>query len=378
MEGKRVLILGGYGNTGKAIARLLLQESNANLVIAGRSLERAEGFCRELQLAFEDERVSSARLDAADLPGMRQAFSEADFVIVASSTTKFAHLVVQAALEARIGYLDLQISPQKISFLKAIQSSIQQAGSCLITDGGFHPGLPAYLVRYAALYFDQLETARVGSVIKEDWKNLEISDSTAYELVEMMNDFEMSVYRDGHWKRANLLSISDYLRMDFGPQFGVQTCAPMMLEEMRVLPELYPSLAETGFYVGSFNWFTDWVIMPISMVAMRIAPRLALNPSARLMYWGLKTFSKPPYGTLLQVHATGQKDGKPKALTITISHPNGYMFTAIPVVACTLQYLDGTINRPGLWFQAHIVEMNRFMTDMQHMGIKVKITEVSS
>ncbi len=58
---------------------------------------------------------------------------------------------------------------------------IQQAGCCFITDGGFHPGLPAFLVRYAAQYFDQLVCARVGSVIKEDWKKLDVENSTVYE-----------------------------------------------------------------------------------------------------------------------------------------------------------------------------------------------------
>jgi saccharopine dehydrogenase (NAD+, L-lysine-forming) len=90
------------------------------------------------------------------------------------------------------------------------------------------------------------------------------------------------------------------------------------------------------------------------------------------MHWGLKTFSKPPYGTLLKVEATGEKDGRPKTMQVTISHPDGYLFTAIPVAACLLQYLDGSIDRPGLWMQALVVKPTRFMADMQRMGIMVK------
>lgn len=33
---KTFLILGGYGNTGKIIAELLLKETNLNLILAGR------------------------------------------------------------------------------------------------------------------------------------------------------------------------------------------------------------------------------------------------------------------------------------------------------------------------------------------------------
>jgi saccharopine dehydrogenase (NAD+, L-lysine-forming) len=281
-------------------------------------------------------------------------------------------------LEARIGYLDIQYSTQKIALLKSMVDEIQQAGCCFITDGGFHPGLPALLIRYAAQYFDQLECARVGSVIKEDWKSLEVEDSTVNELVELMNDFEMSAYKAGTWKKANLLGMSDYLSMDFGGEFGKQYCAPMMLEEMRALPELFPNLKETGFYVGSFNWFVDWVIMPVALVAMKLFPHAATRPMSRWMHWGLNTFSKPPFGTLLKVEAKGIKDCREKSVHITIAHPDGYMFTAIPVVSCMLQYLDGSIARPGLWLQAHIVEPNRFMRDMQRMGITLQTVEGGS
>ena len=54
----------------------------------------------------------------------------------------------------------------------------------------------------------------------------------------------------------------------------------------------------------------------------------------------------------LKVEATGKKNGQPKTMQVTISHPDGYLFTAIPVAACMLQYLDGSITKPGLWLQA--------------------------
>ena len=77
---------------------------------------------------------------------------------------------------------------------------------------------------------------------------------------------------------ARLISSS----MDFGGDFGKQYCAPMLLEEMRALPEMFPTLTETGFYVGSFNWFVDWVIMPIAMVAMKLSPHAAIKPMAQV------------------------------------------------------------------------------------------------
>ena len=378
MKRKTILILGGYGNTGKPLARLLLQESDAQLVLAGRNLEKAKALTGELNLAFEGNRVSAACVDASDLVGLRQALSGIDFVVVASSTTQYIRQIAAAALEAKVGYLDIQYSTPKIALLKSMAEPIERAGCCFITDGGFHPGLPAFMVRYVAQYFDHLEIARVGSVIKEDWKSLEIEDSTVNELMELMNDYEMLIFKGGHWKKVSMFSMSDFISMDFDDVFKKQFCAPMMLEEMRVLPVIYPSLKETGFYVGGFNWFVDWVIMPFAMIAMKLwshRPNAAIRPMGRWMHWGLKAFSKPPYGTLLKVEAEGEKAGQSKKTQVIISHPDGYLFTAIPVAACLLQYLDGSIDKPGLWMQAHIVEPTRFMRDMQRMGIMLQTVE---
>jgi saccharopine dehydrogenase (NAD+, L-lysine-forming) len=74
------------------------------------------------------------------------------------------------------------------------------------------------------------------------------------------------------------------------------------------------------------------------------------------------------------LEARGQKDGHPEALNLLLSHPDGYVFTAVPVVACLLQCLDGSAVKPGLWTQAWIVEPERLLQDMQRMGIQLEIS----
>jgi saccharopine dehydrogenase-like NADP-dependent oxidoreductase len=365
-----ILILGGYGNTGRLIAEYLLPECDANLIIAGRDAARAETFARELAVRHPG-RVTGRRLDVGDAAALREALSGVHLLVAASSTSQYAEATARACLAAGVDYLDVQYSSAKVKALQNLQGEIAHSGLTFITDGGFHPGLPAALVRYASMKFDRIFKANVGSVIKIDWNTLSFSPATIAEMVGEFSDFDSLFFKDGTWKRGRMDIVMDYARMDFGAPFGRQICMPMMLEEMRALPQSFPALRETGFFVGGFNPVTDWFVMPLVMVGLKIMPR-ASKPMERLMVWSLQKFSRPPYGTRLKLEAEGEKDGQRRTFEMLLSHADGYVFTAVPVVATILQWLDGSIRKPGLFTQGELVQPERLIRDMQRMGIAVQ------
>ena len=382
MAAKSILILGGYGNAGLAIARLLLEWTGARLALAGRDHSRAIEAAAELNSQFVQKdpsgkgfRVSSIQADASNEYDLKRALAGVDLLVVASSTARYAREVASAALAAGVDYLDIQYSTAKVKTLRSMASEIEGAERCFITDGGFHPGLPAALVRYAGNSIDHLERAVVGCALRVDWKAFTVGDETAEEFMSEMLDYQLLFYKDGQWRKAKMWRMKDFLRMDYGEPFGRPYAAPMLLEEMRGLPEMIPSLREIGFYVTGFNWFVDWVLFPLGMLALRLWPKAALRPVGRLIFWGMETFSKPPYGITLQLEASGQDEGQPKALTVRITHEDGYFLTAAPTVACIMQYLDGTAARPGLHFMAHVMEPARILQDIEKMGVEVDIWE---
>lgn len=382
MHGTRLLILGGYGSTGQPLSQLLLQESDAHLVIAGRNARKARDAAVQLNDGLERERATWKQVDAADPASVRDAFDDVDMVIVASSTAAYTETVANAAIEKAIDYFDILYSTHKFSVLRELSAQIESAGLCFITDGGFHPGLPSALIRHLAPSFDKLESARVASVIKIDWRALDLSPSTMEEFVGEFMDYQALVYRGGAWQKTGAMSMMKPEYVDFtcdiGPNFGRQYAVPMFLEEMRSIPELYPEIRETGFLVGGFNAFVDWIISPIVMVALKVSPQRALAPMGRLFYWGLANFGKPPYGTLLKAELRGTSAGKAAGIDLFLFHEDGYAFTAIPAAASLLQYLDHSMRKPGLWLQGSLVNPHRLMDDMERLGIQVQYRQVNT
>jgi saccharopine dehydrogenase (NAD+, L-lysine-forming) len=184
MNNKTFLILGGYGNVGRVLARLLLQETNVNLVLAGRNLESAKATADQLNTLFGGNRVAGIYADASDVENLRHIFKGVDFVVVASSTARYTSEIATAALEECCDYMDIHFGPKVYATLHSLSEVIKNSERCFITGGGFHPGLPAAIIRYAGQYFDRMEKAVVGGVINVEFRNYEISESTRIEFVE--------------------------------------------------------------------------------------------------------------------------------------------------------------------------------------------------
>ncbi|NER83720.1 MAG: KR domain-containing protein [Leptolyngbya sp. SIO1D8] len=372
----KILILGGYGNTGLLITRLLLQESHAELVIVGRNLNRTQQAADELNCEFKTSRVSSKQADAANTTSLEAAFRESHIVVVASSTIDYVRNVAESALEVGADYLDVQISsPEKLAVLNSLREKIEEKECCFIADGGFHPGVPAAMVRYADVKFDTLKVANVSATFQINWKELQFSNSTLYEFVDELNNFNPLILKDKQWMK---MSLKTFPKFNFGDRFGERYCFPIFLEELRSLPEIVPSLNEVGFYITGFNWMTDYVIMPIAFTAFKIFKENAKRPMGKLFIWGLRNFSQSPFGAVLQLEAKGVKAKQSSCLQMRLTHDNAYALTAIPVVACLRQYLNGNIRHTGLWFQANLVEPMQFFEDIERLGVSVTVTQSSS
>ncbi|MBU0560345.1 MAG: saccharopine dehydrogenase NADP-binding domain-containing protein [Bacteroidetes bacterium] len=359
-----ILVLGGYGGTGKVFCSAILKETNSNVIVAGRNQQKAKEWAEKLEMEFSPDRISYRCVDASNRKSLCDAFLDIDFVLVAATTTQYAKLIAEAALEAQIDYLDIYFQQNVYSILDKLKHSIKESGQCFITQAGFHPGLPAAFIRKGSAYFDTYDSAIVAFVMNARIEKPE----SVYELVDALSDYKADIYKNGEWKCG---TYKDAVKIDFGYRFGVKSCVPVDMIEIRSIPELY-HIKEVGVYVAGFNWFVDYVIFPLIMLSQIIRKGSLRHFWAKMLIWGINNFSRSEEGIVFILHAKGSKDGKRQEISFLAEHNSAYDFTVIPVIAFLKQYIEGSLRKPGLWMMGHIVNPDRMFTDMEKMGVKIQ------
>lgn len=378
MQSKRILILGGYGNVGLNITKLLLKESSAQIIVAGRDLKKAELFMEICNTEYSGNRVSAKYIDVSKIETLRESMTDVSLLLIASSTSKFTVQISKVALEFNCDYMDIHFGREVFTQLSLIRKEIDNKKLCFITGGGIHPGFPSAIIRYIGSYFDSFNEAIVGSVMNIDYNTYNFSPSSRREFLVELMDFQSLYYKNGNWINASLYTNKDLKEIDFGPEFGQKYCAPMFFEELRVLPEIYPALRNIGFFIAGFNPITDYIVFPILLVLLKILPAIFVNPLSNLMFWSLKMFSKPPYKIIMKIIGSGLIKGESVQKEMIVSHIDGSYFTAVAVVACLLQYFENTEGIPGLHQQAIFVEPKRFFNDLVRLGIIIEKNDFSS
>ena len=357
-----IIILGGTGRAGRAIATLLLEHAPVAVVLAGRSRERAQAAADQLNRTVPD-RVSAVQVDVTDPASLRAAFTGCRLVIVCVPFTDHAaQHVITAALDAGIDYIDINTDAAKHRVFAQYASRMQQGRSVLLTEAGIIPGCPALLLRQAARELEHLDEVTIGSLMRDP----QMPRGSAADIVTHAGT-PAQRYQDGQWQQAGPFV---YRRLDFGPPFGKRVTVPVMLPELHALPDPLP-VRRLAVYQAGFN--------PVLNLVLLLWNLLGLNRSVRGRQWGIdlflwanRRFSSPPYGIVVLLEATGQRAGTAHTWRVALRHTDVYVATAIPVVAGVLQLLDERIARPQQGFLGHLVEPERFLADCERMGLRVE------
>jgi len=159
----KILILGGYGTFGSRLARLLIEEPNVKLIIAGRSIKQAEDFCQKLN----SNRSSAVYLDRNEFDIEKQIASiRPNLLVDASGPFQLyendPYRIVKMCINQSIDYIDLADGSRFVRDIRQFDQQAKQKNIFVLSGVSTCPVLTATVVRYLARDLKNIHSIKGG------------------------------------------------------------------------------------------------------------------------------------------------------------------------------------------------------------------------
>lgn len=201
-----ILIVGGYGAVGSQIAHALAAKPENNVIVAGRSLAKAQAIG-----------LGARRIDLGASGTWSEALEGIDMVVVSIDQTDTAF--VSEVARRGIGYIDVTAGDGFFRQVEALEVDVPAVLSL-----GLAPGLSNLLAAAAAKELDTVESIEIGILMGtgDDHGSAAIAWSTH-------NMFDPKAPRDD-------------AQIHFGPDFGMRKAHLMDFADQHVLSRTMPGV----------------------------------------------------------------------------------------------------------------------------------------
>ncbi len=267
----RILLIGGYGNFGKRLASSLLAHHDHELVIAGRSQEKADAFAQVCTTRFT-KFVDTVELDvqASNLAEV-VASTGADILVNASGPFHLQlgsgrYRVARACIETGTHYIDLADHREFVcQFAPELNSTALDKGVMLVTGASTVPGLTTAIIDHYLPRFQNLESIDYGI---SPGNRTERGPGTVGSILSYTGR-PFLAWRGGKWSKV--FGWQDLRRHRFSGVLGSRWMANCNIPDLELLPARYPDLKSIRFQAGlevSLLFFGLWFLALLSRIRL--------------------------------------------------------------------------------------------------------------
>tara|TARA_R110002124_G_scaffold63350_48_gene173622 strand:+ start:23147 stop:24160 length:1014 start_codon:yes stop_codon:yes gene_type:complete len=319
-----ILIVGGYGAVGRQIAAMLAASSENQLIVAGRSLAKAQasGFAgRFIDLGAPG--TWAAALEGVDL--VVAAIDQTDTAFVAEVTRR------------GIAYIDVTAGDAFFQRVEALG-----ADSPIVLSLGLAPGLTNLLAASAADELDEVESIEIGILMGagDEHGAAAIAWSTH-------NMFDPEAPRDER-------------RIEFGPDFGLRTAYFMDFADQHVLARTMPGVRTVTRVTYDSALLTS--------VLFWVGRRFAGNRTVEKLVERLSRMSTVGSDKcVLSVTARGMRAGRRVAQDAFFFGQREAAVTAAVAALVAQDVLAGLVG-PGVHHSHQVVDRRKIFAALEKLG----------
>lgn len=239
---QRVLIIGGYGNFGSFISKILAKEAYLQVIVAGRSLQKAQAFIDTIE-AKNPLEIAQVDIHHGDIS--RTLTLTRPYIVIHTSGPfqGQSYRVADACIHAGIHYIDLADGRQFVSGIVGLDSIARQKDVLVISGASSVPCLTSALVDYYQAQFNTIEDLEYGITTAQ--KTARGLATTAAILGYTGKGFETLI--DGAPKKIfgwQGLKARKYTRL------GWRLLGNCDVPDLALFPQRYPTIKTIRFYAG--------------------------------------------------------------------------------------------------------------------------------
>ena len=312
---KRVLVIGGYGNFGSFITKKLAQDSSIQVIIAGRSIEKANTLACKLDAVHQPETyvldINKGLIDAL------QAIYPDIVVHTSGPFQAQGYEVAEACIVQGCHYIDLADGTAFVNSITELNEKAQDKNVLVVSGASSVPCLTSALVEHYKTEFKTLENLDYGiTTAQKTARGLAttaaILSYTGKPFKTLLNGQIKKVYG---WQNLHLRKYKN---------LGWRFLSNCEVPDLALFPKHYPELRNVRFYAGleiSFVHITLWMMSYL----VRIGLIRRLEKAAPIMLRTSYLFDwlgSSNSGFHMELSGTGHDD-KEKTITFELTARSG-------------------------------------------------------
>jgi len=345
MSELRVLVVGGYGTFGGRVVALLEDEPRLTLIVAGRSMRRAEDFVRARR---PRARLEAAELDrGANVVAQLAALAPAVVVDASGPFQAYGYGLIEACIAAGIHYLDLADGSDFVAGVGVLDAPARAAGVFCLAGASSFPTLNAAVVRRLAQGLQRVDTIRAGIAPLP-------SGGVGANVIRAIASYagqRVALRRNGVTGHA--IAFAEQMRFTVAPPghrpLRDRLFSLVDVPDLRVLAELWPELESVWIGAGPVPEIWHRALIACAHV-VRLGLVRSLSPLAPWMHFASSKLGWGERRGGMFVTVTGRTAAGATAQRswhLLAEGEDGPMIPAMAVEAVIRALLEGRAPRPG-------------------------------
>lgn len=372
---RKVLIIGGYGRFGARLMRLLADVPELELIIAGRSREKAEALCSEPA----DARLTPLRFDRSqDVEGQIDRLQPDWVVDAAGPFQRYGarpYAVPEAAVECGAHYLDLADAPSFVTGIESLNRRAEAAGKAALSGASSVPAL-SFAAARALLPAYATVDGYCGGISPSPYATVGLS---VIKAIASYAGKPVPVIKEG--KPALAYGLMDSLEHDIRFEgiepLGMRRFSLVDVPDLLLARQIFPGLKTLWFGAAPQPELGHKALSVMAwLVRLKLLPSLELfapimEPVANHLHWGV-----PRGGMFLRLTGLDHEGNKiDRSWNVIALGDSGPSIPSIPAAAIIKRWLAGDAPDPGARSAHEALELADFEPFFKRLAIRHGIVD---